>query len=361
MTNIRDSLNSLADAIEAVANQPAPKPQINDRELSGNKINGGRITNFSSVGIKDEANNFVLTVSNDGIHVDTAHVNTIPNSLAVNGSLNVDGEIFARKLHVDEISADIRNERTSPLEFKADSGVAYGKGLLWTGGDYTKQFVLQSNSDRFWSSEDIDLNRGKSYKIGNETVLSLNSLGTGVVHSNLQRVGVLEDLSVSGNLDIDNFIIYSADTQTLAIGAEESHGVLTLGNWDHSFIVDSTDAGHWKIGSWTTADLHIVTDNTARISINASGNVVVHTKTSFSNKVGIGVKNFAEDADLTVAGPIRMQGKKQEVADQIPTSGSYAKGDIVWNSDPRPTGYVGWICTREGTPGIWKPFGQIGS
>lgn len=361
MTDIRQSLESLADAIEAIANQPAPKPQINDRELSGNKINGGRITNFSSVGIKDEAKNFVLVVKDDGIHVETAFINVVPNSLSIKGSLNVDGEVFAKKLHVDEISADVRNERSSPLEFKGENGPAFGKGLIWTGGSYTKQFVLQNNSERFWSSEDIDLNREKSYKIGNETVLSLNSLGTGIIHSNLQRVGMLENLSVAGSVDIDNFFKYNADTQTLSLGAEEAQGVLTIGNWDHLFVVDSTETGHWKIGSWTTSDLHLVTDNTSRISINASGNIVIHTKTSFSHKVGIGVRNFAEDADLTVAGPIRFQSKKFEVSDSIPTSGSYAKGDIVWNTDPRPTGYVGWVCVKEGTPGNWKPFGNISS
>ena len=44
-----------------------------------------------------------------------------------------------------------------------------------------------------------------------------------------------------------------------------------------------------------------------------------------------------------------------------PSAGAYALGDIVWNSNPKPTGYVGWICTREGTPGTWKAFGSISS
>jgi hypothetical protein len=31
----------------------------------------------------------------------------------------------------------------------------------------------------------------------------------------------------------------------------------------------------------------------------------------------------------------------------------------VWNNNPQPTGYVGWVCTREGTPGDWSGFGLI--
>ena len=54
-----------------------------------------------------------------------------------------------------------------------------------------------------------------------------------------------------------------------------------------------------------------------------------------------------------------MQGKKYEVGSGIPDNGSYIKGDIVWNDNPIPSGYVGWICTRSGTPGDWKAFGLI--
>ena len=46
---IRENLDALATAIESLEARPnSAKPEILDRELSGNKINGGRITNFSS-------------------------------------------------------------------------------------------------------------------------------------------------------------------------------------------------------------------------------------------------------------------------------------------------------------------------
>ena len=160
-------------------------------------------------------------------------------------------------------------------------------------------------------------------------------------------------------VNIDEFIKYDADNQRVAIGGGEANGMLSLESWDHHFVIDPTDDKKWKIGTWTTCDLDIITDDTPRISITANGNISVHEKTSFRNKVGIGVKNFEEDADLTVAGPIRFQNKKQEVGAQHPTSGSYRKGDLVWNDNPQSDGYVGWVCVREGTPGLWKPFGKI--
>lgn len=361
MTDIRQSLNSIADELERLDRKPAAPPVINDRELSGNKINGGIITNFASAGIKDNARQVVLVVEQNKIVVDTASISNIDTNLVVNGSLNVNGEIRATKLHVDELNADVRNERTSPLEFKGEGGKdPFGKGLLWSGGKYTKQFVLQQD-DRLWSSEHIDLHESKTFKIANETVISKNALGTGVVESNLKRVGTLSNLRVDGNLIVDEFLRYDANSQQLALGAEEPNGMLTMESWDHQFIVTPTEDRKWKLGTWTTSDLNIITDDTVRIAIGASGNVTVKSKTNFERGVGIGVKNFTDDVDLTVAGPIKFDGTKHMSGEDSPTSGSYSKGDIVWNSNPTPTGYVGWVCIREGNPGEWKRFGSIAS
>ena len=159
---IRENLDALAHAIEALEARPtaANKKKL-DGELSGNKINGGRITNFSSAGINDTASDFVLTVADDALHVDLIHTKVINNSLTVSGDVTVNGHITAKSLHVDEITSDIRNERTSPLEFQG----GYGKGLLWTGVGHTRQFTFQGNPDKIFSSESIDLNRDKSYMI----------------------------------------------------------------------------------------------------------------------------------------------------------------------------------------------------
>lgn len=42
-----------------------------------------------------------------------------------------------------------------------------------------------------------------------------------------------------------------------------------------------------------------------------------------------------------------------------PTTGTWARGDIVWNVSPSASGKVGWVCTTGGSPGTWKPFGAI--
>jgi hypothetical protein len=358
-TEMRNGFAAVSAAVEAIAKQPAASVNILDRELTGNKINGGTITNFASTGIRDTATSPTLLVANDGVTIAVLHVSNITSPLTVQGNLTVQGEITATRLHVDEISADVRNERTSPLEFTAENGNIFGKGLIWTGNGNTKQLTMQGSPERLFSSESFDVGSGKEYSINKQTVLSADSLGLGVINSNLQNLGTLHSLSVAGTVNIDDHVFYDADSMRLGLGTSEPNGAFSIASLDHEFLIDHNNVGSFSIGTWSTSELKIVTDNTCRIHIEPAGGITLHNKVKVEGKLGINVNNFNDDADITTAGPIRIQGKKIEVGTAIPEAGIYVKGDIVYNSNPRPTGYVGWICVRDGTPGEWKAFGQI--
>ena len=358
---IKQGLNDLVSAVEELKDQPVAQPEILDRGLSGNKINGGKITNYSSVGITDEAKKPILTVHNDGITVDKITAREITNPLTVKGKLVVLGEVTATKLHVDEVTADVRNERTTPLEFKAERNSLQGKGLIWTGRDHTKQFVFQHDIDRFWSSEDIDLQNEKVYRIDKIPVLTFDKLGDSIKYSKLRKVGRLENLEVEGKVNLDDFVFWDTDTQRLGIGTDAPNAMLSIKNIDHEFVIDNTIDKKFKVGTWTTSNLEIITDDTTRIEVSAKGEISLKNDTMIQGKVGIGVKNFQKDVDLTVAGSVRIENKKFEIGSQSPTAGTYIQGDIVWNDNPQPTGYVGWVCIRPGSPGEWKAFGLIQS
>jgi hypothetical protein len=256
---------------------------------------------------------------------------------------------------------DVRMQRTAAVDFMAngDKGV-YGLGLNWKGTGATKQFVYRANPDRIWSSESIDLHQDASFMIGNSAVLSRTELGNSVRNSNLVKVGTLQNLRTQGTLVIDDFVYYNDGR--FGIGTESPNAAFSVVSLESEFIVD-VDKDSSRIGNYTTDSLEIITDNTARIAISATGNIKlgsdVESRVSIVGKLGVGVANPHSDASITTAGPIRVQGMKQEVGTGVPESGNYRKGDIVWNSNPQPTGYVGWICIREGTPGDWKPFGLI--
>ena len=83
-------------------------------------------------------------------------------------------------------------------------------------------------------------------------------------------------------------------------------------------------------------------------------------KMNVYGKVGIGVNQLADNISLDVDGPIRFQGKRFHTGTEAPTEGAHSQGDITWNSNPTPGNVIGWVCTKTGTPGLWKSFGTIG-
>lgn len=341
--------------------------EIPDRAISGNKIRGGVIAQFSSAGIKDESTKSILLVNDDGISVDVINVSKLTGNVNVEGSLHVGGEITAEKLHVNEITADIRQERSTPLEFvETETDKIYGKGLQWQSDQPTKYFVLRPSPDRLFSSEQLDLAKDKSYSINKNLVLSESELGPSVRSSHLTKVGVLKNLSVQGDFKVDDFLFWNSDVMRLGIGNEEPNGMLSLTSLESEFIIDP-EGENIRIGSWTTDDIEFITDDTARIQITKTGHIHLGPKgqnlsnVTVNGKLGIGVNNVKDDVSLHTAGPIRFDNKKFEVGTGIPQAGHYSKGDIVWNSEPKPTGFIGWVCIREGNPGTWKPFGQIGA
>lgn len=53
------------------------------------------------------------------------------------------------------------------------------------------------------------------------------------------------------------------------------------------------------------------------------------------------------------------QDKVALISTSAPTVGTYAVGDVVYNSAPAAGGTMGWVCVTAGTPGTWKTFGAI--
>ena len=358
---VKNGLLQLGEAIETIANRELPAPEIPNRSLSGDKIQGGKIAQVSSAGIRDEATKQTIVVKDDGLYVDNVDVATLVGDIAVENDLNVGGTITATKIEVDELKADVRNERTSPLEFVCSvDNTPYGKGLLWTGYDHTKQLVMQGNPDRIWSSEDFDLHTGHEYKIGNITVLSATELGPDIVKSSLTEVGTLRNLKTEGSLTIDQFVFYNGDEMRFGIGTELGNGQLSVGSNEVEFVVDP-EYDSVNVGAYTTSDMNLITDNQTRIKIRSNNRIEIGSDsdsiTTVKGKLGVGVNN--PDVCFSTSGPVKFENKKFEVGVEPPSNGIYVKGDIVWNQEPRPTGYVGWICIKNGTPGDWKPFGVI--
>jgi hypothetical protein len=270
--------------------------------------------------------------------------------------------IINRALTVD----DMRMQSLTSVEFNAEEGKGvYGKGLQWKGDGPTKQLIYRSSPDRIWTSESIDIANESSYMIGNTPVLRQTELGSSVRTSSLVTVGTLQNLRTQGSLSIDDYIFYNADSESFAIGTEGPNGKFALATLDAEFIID-TAPGAVKLGSWTSDDVRVITDDTTRLTVRANGHIELgnadgaDTKVTVHGKLGIGVNNIDSDVVFSTNGPVKFENKKFLNGSGIPTSGTYRQGDIVWNENPVSTSYIGWVCVKAGTPGEWKPFGQIG-
>ena len=224
-------------------------------------------------------------------------------------------------------------------------------GMQWRQeGQATKQIVWRG--DRFYISNTIDLHRNAVIEIDNIPVLSADKLGVTVKHSELETVGTLNNLRVSGNINIDDFVTYDGGTMRFAIGAEAPNAQLSVASNEAEFVVDP-EFDHVRVGAYTTSKMSLITDNKERIVIKEQGGVEV------KGTLGIKVQYPGDDVDLQVAGAIRFADKRLAVGNEMPTTGNNNQGDIVYDNNPQPGGYMGWVCVVGGEPGTWKRFGKI--
>ena len=267
---------------------------------------------------------------------------------------------------VEAAHQPVAQEITQFLEFRARKGEEnFGKGIIWSGKGYTKQLVFNGNPDRFFSSESIDLDKDKNFSIGNTVVLSTKELGSTVLKSNLQTVGRLQGLIVDGSVNINQYLIYNGATDRLGLGTEAPNAAFSVAENAIEVMLGTNDDFHGMVGTFASTDFDIVTDNTSRISVKANGNIDLGNakrnpiQVKINGKLSVGVENPDPAVDLHVAGAVRFSGHIQMYASNSPQEGTYAVGDIVWNTAARVGTGVGWVCLRAGSPGAWYPFGEI--
>ena len=210
------------------------------------------------------------------------------------------------------------------------------QGILFTSNNTTaKQFILSANPDSFYSTEHINLENTKSYLIAGFPVVSVNSLGPTVTQSNLTRLGTLVSLDVAGATNLAGTISVDKGVLTITDGTVINTNSVSMGN--------------------TLQNVSISTKN-----ISFGTKEVPTTDVVVNGTLAVGIQNISSDVNFETSGNFRFANRLFAVGVTVPSSGSFKKGDIVWNSNPVETGYVGWICVTDGTPGIWRSFGQIG-
>ena len=269
----------------------------------------------------------------------------IGNELSKTGVLRVFGKIYT-----DELVADTRLERTSPLDFQANrNGKIYNLGLQWTGMGPTRQLIMAAGPDRLWTSESFDLAENQSYYVNGKPVLSDTRLGETVTTSSLTSVGVLQGLTVQGLVNITGDLEVKRGTTTLK-------EVVFNDGVNHIFInnnfIDASDKISIRI-----SEANVLFADKSAIEIGNKENTRRSVKVF--GPLSVNVNNPDNSVDLEVQGDVKLGGKKFINGLGAPTQGTFSKGDICWNENPQEHNYVGWVCTETGSPGVWMPFGAI--
>jgi len=174
---------------------------VGDTTLTGDlAVNGGDITTTSLAGNIFTANATTVNLgTTDAATVNigaTVSTTTVNDDLVVGGDLTVHGTtttVNSTTVTVDDKNIEL-GSTASPTDATADGGGFTLKG------DTDKTFNWVDATDSWTSSEHLDLASGKAYYINNASVLSSNTLGSGVVNSSLQTVGTINTGTWQGTI-----------------------------------------------------------------------------------------------------------------------------------------------------------------
>ena len=254
------------------------------------------LTEFASIGIDDQATMCQLTIMDENTVIenrltsaDLTVVNgAIINDLAVTGSINTDNQAWTT------LADNISNTTLEKLSEKWQT-------------ELIKQVAEQIRQ------QGIEFD---SVTIGGDYIVAGNRLSKAITESNLQSVGMLNQLSVKGETHLNNTV--SVINSRLGINTSSPESALSVWDEEVSVIVGKHKAKHAYIGTARDQTLSLGVNRTPYLDIDNTGLTTV-------KKLQVGVHKFSH-------------------ATQVP-GWLGTKGDVVFNANPGPDRVFAWICT----------------
>lgn len=228
----------------------------------------------------------LFTILDDKIVINKALLRYVEGPTTVMGSLDilgdtgvennlvVKGKITADVIEVNQVinkSASGSSGESTNFQAGEEAGL-FEQGIKWTANGITNALVYRSDS-RLHSNLHVDLERGRTYKIDNIEVLTSNTLGSGISRSSLRQLGPLNNLIVTGNVEIGQFVYVDSDTGRVGFGTESPNGSFSIVDNGAEFVIGSPAPGTVNVGTYSNHDVAITTDNIARITVKTGGDV----------------------------------------------------------------------------------------
>ena len=277
-------------------------------KITGDNINGGIIENFSSTGIDDRASRVALTILDDSTVIENNLLTkdlTVEGSMTVNGSFIVNGDVPESTEFFKQLVSSVSSNTLSNLDhtlFNSYSNLIFDK-IKQDGLDLTK----------------ITLDGAE--------IAKNNALGSAIVNSNLQTLGELKELKVSG----ESLLAQTFYVTPKRVGINTIEPSAALSVWDDEIEIVAKkklrDTGMFG----TTRQQKLV------LTANSKDNIV------------LGEDGSAQIDHLKI-------GAMQFTTANTPPNFVSERCHVVWNTNPNPGGPLGWICLGGAN---WANFGII--
>jgi hypothetical protein len=253
------------------------------------------LKDFSSTGIKDTASQRQLTVMDENVVIENCLTtkdlevvgSTVVKDLTVKGSINTDNQSW-------NTLADAISQKT----------------LVQLNDKWRTELISQVTKQ----IQDIGI-AFEQVTIGDEPLLSGGRLANKITDSNLQSLGRLRDLKVTGEAHIYNTV--SVVNKRLGVNTEQPEMALSVWDEEVSVIIGKHKAKQAYIGTSRDSGIAIGVNRMPHIEIDVEG--------------------------LTTVKKLRV-GQHRISHNNIVPGWSGTRGDVVFNSNPGPDQVFAWMC-----------------
>lgn len=352
---------------------------VNSGIVTGNIINGYKNgIALESAGGEAPVNNVcsenvINNITETGIYISGNERVTVGSNTFKNIGVGIKLE---NAMYVT-MTANIINEFT-------DTGIALEKG---SRGITVNANAVYSADDgaRLLEIKKADTELGhKEIHISNNTFHGNGNIRAGIYGGDAAVLSVSDNHFYNAFMDFSqpqshsvlisgNQMIYEGtyDKKQTAITAGRTTGQLMIQN---NQLEGIGDIGAQSIGIHAIQDGNSISPTTYIKGNSVSGmNIDIKTTADAENPSikpvfflknnSLGNETYLREEGNTQSSIVRLEDNHtaagRNFPSQIPTTGKWEKGQIIYFDESDNSGYIGAVCVAKGTPGIWKYFGKI--
>jgi len=276
---------------------PTTALNFKDFSLTGSHIIGGIHEQFGSTGIDDQATDCKLTILDDYVVIENQLVS---QSLTVKDDLVVEGDFI--------LKGDINTDNKG-----------FQKMVSFATDRVTEAVMSEKSIDAIATVTATKLQQSgidvDKLTLSGKPLIDNGALGRSVLKSNLQSVGLLDELQVKGEAHLSN-TLYTSNKRA-GINTLEPSAALAVWDEECELVTKKFEKNTGFIG----------TVRTQKLILGSNGNINIVLDTDGSTKIT----------------KLKLGNVSINCYDEMP-NWEGTKGDIVFNEEPKVKTPMGWVC-----------------